>query len=107
VASNSCLLLGSILSLVLQVEANGQLEIHLNGSALVLSVQSIENLYVNLRAVEGTVADIVGPGPTKVVQSLCQGSLSLVPLLFGAKSIFGTSGELQFKGKAKDAVDVV
>jgi len=83
------------------------LEIHLDGSALVLSVESVENLDVNLRAVEGTIADIVGPGPAKVVESLCQGSLSLVPLLFGTKSVFRTSGELQLKGKAKDAVDVV
>ena len=43
-------------SAVLEVEANRQLEVDLHSSALVLSFESIDELDVDLRAVEGAIA---------------------------------------------------
>jgi len=61
-ACDSFLLLGSSLTLVLQVETNRLLEIDLDGTALVLSLKSIIDLHVDLGAVESTITMVECPG---------------------------------------------
>ena len=101
------LLFGSALRLVLQVEAERLLEVHLDGSALVLAFERIIDLHVNLRSIESSITVIEGPGHSKFIKSLLEGPLSLIPLFVSAKSIFGASRQLQLKGESKDAVDVL
>lgn len=82
------LLFSSTLSLVLKVKSNGQLEITLHGTALVLSAQSIVHLDIDLGAVEGTITVVVGPWAAKSIESLLKGLLGLVPLFIGSETLF-------------------
>lgn len=82
------LLFSSTLSLVLKVKSNGQLEITLHGTALVLSAQSIVHLDIDLGAVEGTITVVVGPWAAESIESLLKGLLGLVPLFIGSETLF-------------------
>ena len=61
IGSIGSLLLSSIFMLILQVEPNRLLEVNLDSSALVLSLQSIKDLNVDLWAIECTITVVIGP----------------------------------------------
>ena len=63
------LLLSGSLRLVLQVEADGLLEVTLDGTALMSLLERAQHLNVNLGAVEGTITMVVGPWLAEVVKS--------------------------------------
>lgn len=79
-----------LLSLVLKVESNWELEIKLHGTALMGSLKGIEDLDVNLGSVEGTISWVFLPGLSKAVQGLSKSSLGLVPHGIVSKFIFGS-----------------
>lgn len=64
------LFLGSAFGLILQVEADGLLEINLDGTTLVLSLKGVVNLHVDLGTVESTVTVIESPRLSEGVKSL-------------------------------------
>ena len=76
---NSSLLFSCTLSLVLQVESDGLLEVNLNGAALVWSVKRIIDLAVDFGSVECAVTVVEGPRQSANVEGLLEGSFSLVP----------------------------
>lgn len=76
------LLFSCVLGLVLKVESNGKLEITLDGTTLVLSAEGVVHLDIDLGAVEGTIAVIVGPWAAESIERLREGGLSFVPLFF-------------------------
>lgn len=101
------LLFSSTLSLVLKVESNGELEITLDGTTLVLSAQSIEHLDIDLGAVEGTITVVVGPWASKSIESLPKSFLSFVPFFFGAETLFRSGGKLELKLESENFVNVI
>ena len=107
VSRNLRLLFGGVLALVLEVEADGLLEVNLDGSALVLAVESIVDLHIDLGAVESTVAVVESPGLAEGVEGVLESILRDVPLLFRAESVRGPRRKLKLELEAKDAVDVV
>ena len=64
------LLFSSILSLVLQVESDGLLEIALDGTALMLSLKSIAYLNIDLGSVESAITVVESPGSSKFIECL-------------------------------------
>jgi hypothetical protein len=66
--------------LVLQIEADGLLEVNLNRAALVFSLERIVHLNVDLGSVESAIAVVVCPWLSNTVESILQRSLGLVPL---------------------------
>jgi len=82
------LLFSCVLGLVLKVESNGKLEITLDGTTLVLSAEGVVHLDIDLGAVEGTIAVIVGPWAAESIERFCEGVLSFVPLFFRAETLF-------------------
>jgi len=82
------LLFCGILSLVLQIESDGLLEIAMNGTALVLTFEGIHHLDVDLGSVERTVTVVESPWPTELVQSNLKGRFSVVPLRISAETLF-------------------
>lgn len=73
VSSYCRLLLSSSLALILQVEANGLLEIYLNSTALVWPLQGIVDLTVDLGSVESTISMVEGPGESAIIQGYLEG----------------------------------
>jgi len=55
---NVSLLFSGVSGLVLEVEPDGQLEIALHSSALVSTLESVIDLDINLRTVEGTITGV-------------------------------------------------
>jgi len=105
-ACDSFLLLGSSLTLVLQVETNRLLEIDLDGTALVLSLKSIIDLHVDLGSVEGTITMVECPGDTGIVKSILKGLLSNIPSFFRSEFVLRAGRELELESESKDGVDV-
>ena len=103
---NGGLLFSCTLSLVLQVESDGLLEVNLNGAALVWSVERIIDLAVDFGSVECAITVVEGPRQSANVEGLLEGSFSLVPLLFATQLILRPCGQLQVESKSKDGVDV-
>ncbi len=56
--------------LVAEIESNRQLEVQLDGSALVAASQSVEEDDIDFGAVEGTVTLVEGPLQTTLVQTV-------------------------------------
>mmetsp|Transcript_36658 Transcript_36658/g.109471 ORF Transcript_36658/g.109471 Transcript_36658/m.109471 type:complete len:391 (-) Transcript_36658:844-2016(-) len=94
------------LSLVAEVEAQGQLEVELNGPALVPTAQGVLQLDVDLRAVERPVPLIDAPGLASLVQRLLQLRLSLCPELLASQRLLGARAEGQGELEAEELVDV-
>jgi hypothetical protein len=65
----SCMLLffSSSLRLILQVKPDGELEIALHSTALMATLQCIEYLDVDLRAIESTISVVKFPGAAEFV----------------------------------------
>lgn len=82
VGSISSLFLCSVLVLILKVESNWLLEINLNGSTLILSLEGVVDLNVNLWAIESAITVVESPGPANFVQGSFEGCFSNIPLLF-------------------------
>lgn len=82
------------------------MEIDLDGTALVLTVESIVDLHVDLGTIEGTVTVVEGPGLTEGVKSLLKSGLSLVPKFIRTESVLGASRKLELKSEAENTVDV-
>ena len=81
------LLLSGSLRLVLQVEADGLLEVTLDRTALMSLLERAQHLNVNLGAVEGTITMVVGPWLAEVVKSSLKGQFGLVPLLLSSETV--------------------
>ena len=107
VLSRVLLLFGCALGLVLHVEADGQVEIALNGTALVLALECVEDLDVDFGAVESTITCVDSPGTTETVQRSFKSSFCFVPKVFTSESILRTSRQLKLEFKAKLLVNIV
>jgi len=100
----SCLAL--LVRHIFELEVNGCLIIELDGGTLELSLQSVGNGDINLRAIEGTITLVEFPVITfKLGHRFAQLSLSVVPRLDVAKELLWPSGQLELKGKAEKAVN--
>ena len=93
--------------LVLQVEALGQVEVELDGPALVLAFQGVVDLDIDFRAVEGPVARVDFPGLAQVLQAFGQLAFGCLPELLAAQGGLGPGRQLEFVVEAQQAVDVV
>lgn len=100
------LLFCSVFMLILEVKAEGLLEVDLNGTALVLSAQRIVDLDIDLGTIEGSITVVESPGLTELDESFLEGSLSLIPLLLRAESVVRPRRQLELVGKAEDAINV-
>ncbi len=56
--------------LVTEIESNRQLEVQLDGSALVAASQSVKEDDIDFRAIEGTVTLVEGPLQATLVQTV-------------------------------------
>lgn len=92
---------------VLKVEPDWQLEVQLDGTALMRPLQRIEQLDIDLRAVEGTVSWVQLPGLSKVVECFLQRFLGFVPLGIVTEPCLWPRGELEFILESKNAVNVL
>ena len=106
---NDRLLEEAVLVAVGQAEVVRQLEVKLHGAALPFAAESVLDLEVDLRAVEGAVAlvDLVVALAVLLVQNSLQGCLGAVPDLDIAHEIIRTCGELAAVGDAEGRVDLV
>jgi len=95
------------IGLVLEVESNWKLEIELNGTALMSSLQGIVNLNIDLWSIEGTISGIQLPWLAELIQSRFKSSLGLVPKCFISESLFRSGGEFELKLEAKDTVNML
>lgn len=68
-----------LLGLVLEVEANGQLEVELHSAALVRTLEGVVDLNVDLGPVEGSVSWVLLPRLAELVERFREGSLRLIP----------------------------
>lgn len=96
-----------LLGSVLKVESNRKLEVKLDCPALVFSSKHIEQLYVDLGAVEGSVPLIKLVLFAKFMQGLFQLVLSNIPILQLPKVLFRSGGQLQDILEAEDRVNIV
>lgn len=104
VGSVGSLLLSSSLGLILQVEADGLLEVDLDRTTLVLSLEGVINLHVDLWAVEGTVTMVESPRLTECVKCFFKSSFSLVPKFIGSEPILRARGQLELHLESEDTV---
>mmetsp|Transcript_5578 Transcript_5578/g.11723 ORF Transcript_5578/g.11723 Transcript_5578/m.11723 type:complete len:213 (+) Transcript_5578:434-1072(+) len=91
------------------IEADGELEVQLDGSALVRAFHGVHDFDVDLGPIEGPVTRIFAPSalPRKGVHGVGQGGLGGVPQRLFAERLFGSRGELEPVGHAEDVVDVL
>ena len=95
------------ISLELQVESNWELEIKLNCTALMRSLQSVINFDVNLRSVECTTTSINFPWSSKIVKSFGKSTFSFIPKSIISKSILRSCGQFKLKLESENTIDVV
>ena len=88
------LLLSTAFSLVLQIEADWQLEVTLDRAALVLALEAVVYLDVDLGTVEGAVSLIDRPGVAKLVESRFESTLCLVPKIVATEALLWTRRKL-------------
>jgi hypothetical protein len=96
-----------MISFVLEVKTDGKLEIKLDSTALMRSLKSIENLDVNLRAVESAITWVLLPGLSEFVEGLSKGSLGLIPHSIITKLVSRSCGEIEFELKTENTIDVI
>ncbi len=70
-----------------KVKSNGSLEIKLNCSTLMRSLQSVEQFNVNFRSIKSTIFRVFFPRFTKSIQSLFQLVFCLLPNVIISKVI--------------------
>lgn len=99
--------LGCILALELQVEANRELEVALNGAALMRALKGIVDLDVDLWSVEGSITGVQGPWLAELVQSIFKSFFRGVPELVGTKTHLRPSREVQIECESENAVNVL
>ena len=97
---------GGTFRLVLKVEADRQLEVALNGSALVRPLQRVKDLDVDLGAVEGAISVVEFPGLAELVQCFFKGRLGCVPQFVGTQTDSRPGGKFKLKGETEVAVDI-
>ena len=107
VHNNGSIELVLFLSLVLEVESDGQLEIKLDGSTLVTSVEGISEFDIDLGTVKGSITRVQLPSATELIETAGKGTLGIVPDLDVSEVLLGTGGELQVEGVAKDTIHVL
>ena len=90
----------------MQVEANRLLEVDLDRSALILSLQCIVDLAVDFGSVEGAIAMVESPGQSRVIQSQFKCRFSLIPKLVTSQSVLWSRRKLQLESESEDGVDV-
>lgn len=96
-----------LVSFELEVETNRQLEIQLDGSALVGSLQRVVDFNIDFRTVESTITWVKFPGLSILIECLFECSFSLIPQFFISQSISRSSGKFQFKFEVKGRVSVI
>jgi len=101
------LFISSSLCLVLQVEANWELEIALDSTALVGSLHSIENFDVDLWTIESAISSVDLPWFSAFVKSIFKCFLGLVPLCIRAKTDFRSGRELEIKSETENSVHML
>ena len=104
---NLSLFFSSVLGLILQVEADGLLEVDLDGAALIWSLEGVVDLTIDLGSVERTITVIEGPGHTTGVESLLEGCLRLIPQIIASQTVLGPGRQLQLESESKDGVHVL
>lgn len=96
-----------LIGLVLKIKTDRELEIELNGTALMRSLQCIEDLDINLGSIEGTITWVLLPGFSKFVECLSEGSLSLIPHGIVSELVSGSCGEIKFELETENAIHVI
>ncbi|MOA19847.1 hypothetical protein D3C78_1402540 [compost metagenome] len=84
-----------VLADILGTEANRQVEVELQGTALPDSPQAILQRELDLRTVEGTFARLQLPRQTGVVQRGLQRSLGAIPQVVGADALLRAGRQLE------------
>ena len=94
---------------VLQIEADGELEIELDGGALVDAVHGIHDLDVDLGTVEGAVAGVDAPSALagEGIHGPGERGLGTVPKGHVAESLLGPGGQFELVGHSKRSVDTL
>ena len=90
-----------------ELEPAGQLEVELDGGALPLSAERIDDVEVDLGAVEGAVAVIDDEGDVVGVERPLERGLGLVPECRLAHEVGGTGGELHAELQVEEGVDAL
>mmetsp|Transcript_109308 Transcript_109308/g.341988 ORF Transcript_109308/g.341988 Transcript_109308/m.341988 type:complete len:309 (-) Transcript_109308:1086-2012(-) len=98
-------LLNALLA-VLQVEAQGIVEVELDGAALELPPHGILKPDVDLGAVEGPVALLDAPGAAGLAQGLLELRLGAGPELLAAERLLRPGAEAERELEAEELVDV-
>jgi len=105
--SSMSLFISSTFSLVLQVEANWELEVTLNCTTLVGTLHSIENFDVDLWTIESAISSVDLPWLSAFVKSIFECFFGLVPLGIRAKTDFRSGRQLEIEGETKNSVHML
>ena len=91
-----------------QTETDGKLEIKLNSSGLVDSVQGIQDLDIDLGTIESTITrvDLPVAFADEFIQGLGESSFGLSPQLNIAHSLLRTSGQFELERHSENTVNV-
>ena len=100
-------LLLALLVDVVEVEPHRELEVQLDGCALVLPAQGVRQRDVDLGPVEGAVARVQLPLQAGLGQRVAQRLLGLVPHLHIAEELLWPGAQLQAELEAEGGVDMV
>jgi hypothetical protein len=95
-----------MISFVLEVKTDGKLEIELDSTALMRSLESIEYLDVDLRSVESTITWVLLPGLSEFVQRLSKGCLGLIPHRVITELVSWSCGKIEFELETENTIDV-
>lgn len=98
---------GVIVAVEVETEALRQLEVELDGGALMGALEGIEDLNVDLGTVESTVLGVDLPvAGEEVVEGLGKGGLGLLPSGDLTQVIVGHGGQVELELESKDTIDV-
>jgi len=89
---------------VLQIEADRQLEVELDGGALVVTLKGITDVNIDLRTIEGTISRVNLPWEASAIEHSLEAGLSTVPEGRITHEVLRTGGELHAEVEAKDGV---
>jgi len=92
---------------VLEIETDRQLEVELDSTALMWSLESIEDFDINLGAVECTIGWVNFPWLAELIECIGQSFLCFVPKLLTSKTFLWSSGKFKLKVETKDSINVV
>mmetsp|Transcript_61073 Transcript_61073/g.113305 ORF Transcript_61073/g.113305 Transcript_61073/m.113305 type:complete len:250 (+) Transcript_61073:404-1153(+) len=94
-----------LITAILQVESNGQLEVQLDGSALVFPPHGISQADVNLGTIEGAITRIQAPVQTRYIEHLLHGSFCRIPDCSFTNGLLRSSGQCHGRIETKLLVD--